>query len=326
MFEFAWPLAFLLLPLPFVLRKIQKAEQSATVRTTALYHNPTVKTGNITSRPNSSLWPWLIWSCLCVALAHPKYYGEPIQLPNEGREIMLAVDLSTSMREQDMQYQGQYIDRLSVVKAVLNEFITARTGDRLGLILFADTAFLQTPLTRDLTTVASMLEEAQIGLVGQATAIGDALGLAVKRFALKQDSNRILILLTDGQNTAGNLAPEEALILAKDAGIKVYTVGVGAESQNNFFGFQMQRTSALDETLLTHLARETGGQYFRATDVASLQKIYQLLDELEPISDVSETVRPQTALFYYPLFAVFILLLLQQLIVALQLLIQRSAR
>ena len=142
-----------------------------------------------------------------------------------------------------------------------------------------------------------MLEEAQIGLVGQNTAIGDALGLAVKRFAKKEDSNRILILLTDGQNTAGNLAPEEALILAKDAGIKVYTVGVGADTQASFFS--MMSTSPLDETMLSEIAKETGGQYFRATDV-SVQKIYQLLDELEPISDNNETVRPQKALFYWP--------------------------
>jgi Ca-activated chloride channel family protein len=323
MFEFAWPFAFLLLPLPFLLRKFRKNHQVATVRTTALYHNPMVQSGNISQPARFSVWPWLLWLCLCVALAHPKYYGEPIQLPNEGREIMLAVDLSTSMREQDMQYQGQYIDRLSVVKAVLNEFITARTGDRLGLILFADTAFLQTPLTRDLTTVAKMLDEAQIGLVGQATAIGDALGLAVKRFALKDDSNRILILLTDGQNTAGNLAPDEALILAKDAGIKVYTVGVGADSQSNFFGFQMQRGSALDESLLTDIARETGGQYFRATDVASLQRIYQMLDQLEPISDNSETVRPQTALFYIPLFIAVLLLFLQTLVNSFKTLLSR---
>ena len=312
MFEFEWPFAFLLLPLPFIFYKLQQRNKVAKLRTTALYNNPVIGSETSTLVSKKTLWPWLLWLLLCTALAHPKYYGEPIQLPNEGREIMLAVDLSTSMREQDMQYQGQYIDRLSVVKAVLSDFIKARQGDRLGLILFADTAFLQTPLTRDLTTVSSMLEEAQIGLVGQATAIGDALGLAVKRFALKEDSNRILILLTDGQNTAGNLAPEEALILARDAGIKVYTVGVGADSQSNFFGFQMQRGSALDETLLTTIARDTGGQYFRATDVASLQKIYQLLDELEPISDNSETVRPQTALFYIPLMLVFVLILIQQ--------------
>ena len=216
---------------------------------------------------------------------------------------MLAVDLSGSMTEQDMAYQGQYVDRLTMVKAVLSDFIEQRQGDRLGLILFGDTAFLQTPLTRDVKTVSQMLSEAQIGLVGRATAIGDALGLSVKRFASKDESNRIVVLLTDGQNTAGNLDPEEALLLAREEGIKVYTIGVGSDNPRGFSLFNMGGMSggSLDETLLKRIAEQTGGLYFRAKDVAGLQQIYQELDKLEPISADEQTFRPQSALFYFPL-------------------------
>ena len=250
-----------------------------------------------------SIFEWLVWLLLVTALANPTWLDEPITLPNEGRDIMLAVDLSGSMTEQDMAYQGQYVDRLTMVKAVLSDFIEQRQGDRLGLILFGDTAFLQTPLTRDLKTVSQMLSEAQIGLVGRATAIGDALGLSVKRFASKDESNRIVVLLTDGQNTAGNLDPEEALLLAREEGIKVYTIGVGSDNPRGFSLFNMGGMSggSLDETLLKRIAEQTGGLYFRAKDVAGLQQIYQELDKLEPISADEQTFRPQSALFYFPL-------------------------
>ncbi|WP_105254981.1 vWA domain-containing protein [Pseudoalteromonas sp. T1lg75] len=313
MFEFAWPWLFILLPLPWLLTWVQnskKTHSTLLLRIDSLAYQAKAKTQ---TRVNKR-WPhWLLalaWLTFVSALANPVYRGEPITLANEGRDIMLAVDLSGSMREQDMAYQGRFVDRLSMVKNVLSDFITERQGDQLGLILFADTAFLQTPLTRDLDTVAQMLKEAQIGLVGRATAIGDALGLAVKRFNDKSASNKVVILLTDGQNTAGNLTPEEALILAKDAQVKVYTIGVG--SDGNFGGglFSMGGGAALDERLLTHLAKETGGRYFRATDTRSLANIYQELDALEPLAKEEQTVRPEEALFYLPLFLSFLILLL----------------
>jgi Ca-activated chloride channel family protein len=321
MFEFSWPWAFLLLPLPWLIAKFKPVQHSAAQRLrmpsfatlAALAPKETVQ-----SRGTNWL-EMLVWLLLVVAAANPKWLDDPIALPNEGRDIMLAVDLSGSMTEQDMEYQGRYIDRLSVVKAVLGDFIEQRQGDRLGLILFGDTAFLQTPLTRDLNTVSQMLSEAQIGLVGRATAIGDALGLAVKRFSQKQQSNRILILLTDGQNTAGNLKPEDALILAREEGIKVYTVGVGSDGRGGFGLFGMGGLgggNSIDETTLKHIAKETGGLYFRAKDVAGLQKIYQELDKLEPVSDEAQTFRPQLALFYWPLLGALALIALALLVKA----------
>ncbi|BBN82130.1 VWR domain protein in aerotolerance operon BatA [Pseudoalteromonas sp. A25] len=322
MFEFSWPWAFILLPLPWLLAKIKPVQHASStrLRMPSFAHLAALAPKTAQQSRGVNWLEVLIWLLLVIAAANPKWLDDPVALPNEGRDIMLAVDLSGSMTEQDMEYQGRYIDRLSVVKAVLSEFIEQRQGDRLGLILFGDTAFLQTPLTRDLNTVSQMLSEAQIGLVGRATAIGDALGLSVKRFSQREQSNRILILLTDGQNTAGNLDPEDALILAKEEGIKVYTVGVGSDGRGGFslFGMGGAGGSNIDETTLKHIAKETGGLYFRAKDVAGLQQIYQELDKLEPVSDEAQTFRPQLALFYWPLLAVLALIALTILLKALR--------
>ncbi|KPM83322.1 vWA domain-containing protein [Pseudoalteromonas lipolytica] len=319
MFEFSWPWCFVLLPLPWILSRFMPLKQQGQLR---LRIPGFAKLGlnNQAVQQHSrkvSLLEWAVWISLVVAIANPTWLDEPITQPNEGRDIMLAVDLSGSMTEQDMEYRNnQYVDRLTMVKAVLSDFIEQRQGDRLGLILFGDTAFLQTPLTRDVKTVSQMLSEAQIGLVGRATAIGDALGLSVKRFANKDESNRIVVLLTDGQNTAGNLDPEDALLLAREEGIKVYTIGVGSDSKRGFSLFNMGGMSGgnLDETLLKRIAEQTGGLYFRAKDVAGLQQIYQELDKLEPISSDEQTFRPQISLFYIPLLVALGLISLAMLV------------
>ncbi|WP_372761718.1 VWA domain-containing protein [Pseudoalteromonas sp.] len=315
MFEFSWPWLFLLLPLPILLRLLKPRASGTQTR----LRIPGFATHNLSSQQREpmgsqlTLFEWLIWLLLVIAAANPTWLDEPIALPSEGRDIMLAVDLSGSMTEQDMAYNGQYVDRLTMVKAVLSDFIEQRQGDRLGLILFADTAFLQTPLTRDVKTVSKMLSEAQIGLVGRATAIGDALGLSVKRFANKDKSNRIVVLLTDGKNTAGNLTPEDALLLARDAGIKVYTIGVGSDNPRGFSLFNMGGMSGdnIDESLLKRISEQTGGLYFRAKDVAGLQQIYAELDKLEPISADEQSFRPLTSLFYYPLLLATLLISLK---------------
>ncbi len=313
MFEFSWPWLFLLFPLPWLLRflKPQNTNSETRLRIPGFANNNLATHKAAKKSQSVNGFEWLIWLLLITAIANPTWLDEPVTLPNEGRDIMLAVDLSGSMTEQDMAYQGQYVDRLTMVKAVLSDFIEQRQGDRLGLILFGDTAFLQTPLTRDVKTVSQMLSESEIGLVGRATAIGDALGLSVKRFANKDKSNRILVLLTDGQNTAGNLAPEQALLLAREEGIKVYTIGVGSDNPRGFSLFNMGGMSggSLDESLLKRIAEQTNGLYFRAKDVAGLQQIYQELDKLEPISADEQTFRPQTALFYIPLLIALALIM-----------------
>jgi len=316
MFEFSWPWLFILLPLPLLLLllkpQVSAANQRLRIPSFAKYN---LVQRTFEQRPRRlNIFEWVIWLLLVIAAANPTWLDDPISLPNEGRDIMLAVDLSGSMTEQDMAYNGRYVDRLTMVKAVLTDFIEQRQGDRLGLILFGDTAFLQTPLTRDVQTVSKMLSESQIGLVGRATAIGDALGLSVKRFANKEQSNRILVLLTDGKNTAGNLQPEEALLLAREEGIKVYTIGVGSDNARGLGVFNMLGASGgsnLDENLLKKIADQTGGLYFRAKDVAGLAQIYAELDKLEPISSDEQTFRPQSSLFYYPLLIALLFMSLQ---------------
>ena len=310
MFSFAWPWLLSLVVLPFLIRLLPAKPST---QSTALYLPTFQFVGEQNQKVEKKHFPWgfyLIWCLLVIACARPQWLGEPVTIPQEGREVMLAVDLSGSMDEKDMIIARQKVNRLTMLKHVLNDFIERRTGDRLGLILFADTAYVQTPLTYDRKTVQQMLHEAVLGLVGDKTAIGDALGLAAKRFNEKGDSNRILILLTDGQNTAGNIDPMEALEIAKEAGVRVYTIGIGADEMlvRSLFGTRKVNPSAeLDENLLNTIAQQTGGQYFRARDTQELEKIYQILDELEPVEDDPIQLRPQQALFFWPLGAALLL-------------------
>jgi Ca-activated chloride channel family protein len=245
-----------------------------------------------------------------VALSQPQWLGEAIEIPTEGREMMIAVDLSGSMQIEDMSLNGSAVNRLDMLKVVLGSFIERRIGDRLGLILFADDAYMQTPMTFDRKTVKQMLDESVLGLVGKKTAIGDAIALAVKRFDAKQDSNKILLLLTDGQNTAGKITPDQALELAVTKDITIYSIGIGADVmlQQSLFGTRrVNPSSELDEKTLTKLAKQTGGKYFRAKDSQGMELIYSLLDQLEPVEQDQQQMRPLTALFYRPLSLAFLL-------------------
>ena len=307
MFEFAWWWVLLLLPLPLLMRLLPA---SAPAQDAALHIPQALAGASTTSTQRRSqasiklIWLWLIWLLLVVAAARPQWLGEPVSISSEGREMMLAVDLSGSMKIDDMTVSGRQVNRLQMTKAVLADFIERRVSDRLGLILFADTAYLQAPLTFDRKTVAQLLDESVIGLVGEQTAIGDAIGLAVKRLEAREKTNKVLILLTDGRNTTGNITPEQAKELAVESGVTVYTIGVGADKMvvENFFGRrQVNPSRELDEDMLTDIATATGGKYFRARDAQELEQIYSRLDELEPIKGDSQKLRPLSALYYYPL-------------------------
>jgi len=253
---------------------------------------------------------YLIWLLLVIAAARPEWLGEPIAQPRSGRALMLAVDLSGSMQTPDMTLLGMQADRLTVVKEVAKKFIEQRKGDRLGLILFGSRAYLQTPLTFDKQTVLHMLDDATIGLAGTETAIGDAIGLAVKRLRAYPKESRVLVLLTDGANNSGTVAPIQAARLAATEGIKIYTIGVGADSimVPGPFGTQMVNPSSeLDEDTLREIAELTGGMFFRAKNTEALAQAYTMLDQLEPVLADQVVYRTIKPLYPWPLATALLL-------------------
>ena len=253
------------------------------------------------------------WILLVLAAAKPERIGDELDVPVSGRNLMLAVDLSGSMDAKDFELGNRRVDRLTATKAVAGDFINRREGDRIGLILFGERAYLQVPLTLDRETVNILLLEAFIGLAGEKTAIGDAITLAVKRIHDQGGAGgeQVLILLTDGANTAGEIDPIKAAELAQQIGLRIYTIGIGAEQMvvsSITGGMRRVNPSAdLDEATLTEIASLTGGRYFRAKDTAGLQDIYRLLDEFEPVAEPEAGFRPITSLYYWPLAGAFVL-------------------
>ncbi|GAA0821518.1 VWA domain-containing protein [Colwellia asteriadis] len=307
MISFAWPWLLALIPLPIIIYWLpakKRAPKNNALKVPLLIQTTSSVEQSDKQKKSPLVVLSLCWLFFITALAQPQWLGEPVDIPTQGREMMLAVDLSGSMDIEDMNLNGRNVNRLQMLKVVLGDFIERRVGDRLGLILFADDAYMQTPMTFDRKTVKQMLHESELGLVGRKTAIGDAIGLAVKRFDAKKESNKVLLLLTDGQNTSGKISPEEALALAVNKGITIYTIGIGADvmMQQSLWGAQrINPSSDLDETSLTQIAEQTGGQYFRARDSQSMSDIYALLDSLEPIEQDQQQMRPLSALFYWPL-------------------------
>ena len=315
MIEFAWPYVFLCLPLPWLAWRFIRpvdAAQLAALHTPFLEELQNLPSAHriAVAKPGIIWLAILAWILLVAAAARPQWLGDPIELAMSGRDLMLAVDLSGSMQIQDFKLNGKAVDRLTATKAVAGQFIERRAGDRIGLILFGDRAYLQAPLTFDRKTVHILLEESAIGLAGEKTAIGDAIGLAVKRLRDNPENQRILILLSDGANTAGEVQPLQAAELAVKEKLKIYTIGVGADEMvvRDFFGTRRVNPSEdLDEKTMTALATQTGGRYFRARDTEELEKIYAMLDELEPVEKDKRYYRPRAELYPWPLGIALIL-------------------
>ena len=308
MIEFTWINFFAALPLPGLVYLLLPRARSTSGRALKIPFFQELAALRQTSSGKSSNWLRLLaviaWILLICALARPQWIGEPLSMPISGRDLLLAVDISGSMQAKDMKIKNQPVDRLTMIKKVAGDFIERRQGDRIGLILFGTRAYLQAPLSLDRKTVNQLLQEALIGIAGEKTAIGDALGLAVKRLRQRPGEKKVLILLTDGANTAGTIEPLKAAELAKEIKLSIYTIGVGADRMvvKSFFGNRVVNPSAdLDEKTLQKIAELTDGRYFRAREKEDLEKIYTLLDKLEPVLSEDQTLRPIRELFFWPL-------------------------
>lgn len=311
-FQLAWPWLLASLPLPLLAAMLPAAPERP--RAGLRFPFPGVLRSVSAGRPRARSRARLIiaalaWVLLVVAAARPQRVGDTVHLPVAGRNVMLAVDLSGSMQTPDMRRGDEAVSRLAAVKGVAGDFIRRRVGDRLGLILFGDQAYLQTPLTLDRHTVLTLLDEAQIGLAGRQTAIGDAIGLAIKRLRDEPAGDRVLILLTDGASNSGSIEPLKAADLAAQEGVRIYTIGVGGDPATSGDPFAMLRggDSDLDEDALKAIAHKTGGRYFRASDVASLAQIYGEIDRIEPRAKDEQSWRPVDELYLWPLAASLLL-------------------
>jgi len=308
MMEFAWPYVFLLLPLPWLLYRYlpaSKFNENAALKVPELNDFNSFQHQSALAIPKFKLTlAFLIWLALLTSVARPQWVGDLIEIPQNGRDLMLAVDLSGSMQLKDFEVKGHYLDRLSILKMIAGDFIDRRKGDRLGLILFGTNAYLQTPLTFDTATVKQLLMESEIGLAGNETAIGDAIGLAVKQMRDGPQSSRVLILLTDGINNAGELTPERAAEIASHEKLKIYTIAIGAKDMivQTMFGPKKVNPSAnIDEKALKLVAEKTGGKFFRAYNTKELAKIYREIDQIEAIEQTKQHYRPTDEMYYWPL-------------------------
>lgn len=305
MIELLWPWMFLLLPLPWALRRWltpADSDQGVALRVPFFSLLQSLDHAGVgRGRRPGPLWAWLAWGLLLLAAAQPLWLGTPGRLPATGRDLMLAIDISGSMRSQDFTYAGEPLDRLSMVKRVAGRFIEGRHGDRLGLILFGSQPYLRAPLSFDRVTIKALLDEAEVALAGEYTAIGDAIGLAIKRLRERPAQSRVLVLLTDGANNEGHVGPRQAALLAASLGIRIYTIGVGRQqvSAPNPYGvWSAQGAAAFEQEVLEDVALSTGGLYFHALDGAALEAAYQRLDQLEPA--LGEEVKTYFATPLYP--------------------------
>ena len=315
-FDYIWFFAFL--PLPILIRWLLPAYREQKEAVQAPFFEQIVElTGQTPSKGAVVLrrnWFQLLlmpfcWILLIAALARPHWVEDPIVKIESSRDLMIAVDLSGSMETRDFtDAEGNKIDRLEAVKLVLDDFIARRKGDRVGLILFGTSAYPQVPFTLDHEIWRILLHESRTKMAGPHTMIGDAIGLAIKLFKESESKNRVLILLTDGNDTGSKVPPVRAAEIAAENGITVHTIGIGdPESAGE---------QALDTDTMMEIAGEAGGNFFQAMDREELVKIYEQIDKLEPVEFESVSFRPKLQLYHWPLGGVLILIIAYHLAMA----------
>lgn len=306
MFQFYWPWMALLLPIPLLIASKQGA---AVLRFPALDR---LKHCQKVQWKSKNLFLTLAWICLILALMQPEKVEQLRKVTNKGYDLLLAVDISGSMQALDFSTATKKVSRLDVVKEVVGKFVKDREGDRVGLITFGQNAYLHVPLTLDTTSLRHMLNDTVTGMAGNGTAIGDAIGMGVRTLRERPLGSRVLVLLTDGEDNSSRIPPLEAAKLAHQAGIRIYTIGVGKKGPVPFptqFGYGMAEI-AMDEELLKQIASMTGGHFYLATDKKALESIYNEINTLEKTDKEQTLYLLREPLYYYPLIFAMIFLFL----------------
>lgn len=308
--NFAWPWFALLMPLLFLLPAPKTSGHDP-----ALHHPYLMALGQPqpSSLAKGRSAPWsshLIWIFLVFALMRPQWIGEPVQNTLAGRSLFLSVDLSESMLEQDMSWNGRPIERYKAVQAVVGEFVDKRNHDFIGLVVFGSFADIQSPLTPDTHAIRSLLNDLQPGMAGGSTAIGDGIALAVKHLRESDSPDKVIILLSDGENRSGSVSPEQATTLAVQNGITIHTIAFGSDASTNLFGFMRVPSAQVDEKTLREIAEKTNGQSFRAVSTDDLKRVFDLIDSLEPSERNDKDIRLVKEWYAIPLGLSFCLLIM----------------
>lgn len=303
MFELSAPWALVLLPLPLLVWWLAPPKREAVQAVRVPFFDGLAAAAGATPRAGAVVLnrrfvqmatAVLIWLLVIFALAKPEWVGEPIEQTDAARDVMLAIDISGSMDQKDfVSADGTKLRRMDAVKQVVGEFIDRREGDRVGLIVFGTRAYVQIPFTQDLNTAKALLDEIEVGMAGPNTALGDAIGLAIRTFEVSKVEQRLLILLTDGSDTGSLMTPINAAEIAHQNGVETYTIGAGDPE-----GAAEER---VDFDTLQEVARRAGGQFFNAADVEGLETVYARIDELVPQEIKTVSFRPRQTLVHWPM-------------------------
>jgi Ca-activated chloride channel family protein len=327
MFTFEWPLLIMLLPLPFLIRFFFTSKKDiSNIRAPEIHfpHMDSLQTAfgvsSSTDKSKKKHWPWLLYFAWCIftlALMRPQVIDQIKPAKIDGHDLMLAVDLSRSMESLDFSTEDENINRLDMAKKVVKDFVKKRAGDRIGLIVFGERAYLQSPLTIDSNAISKMLDNSVPGVAGDATSIGDAIGLAVKNLRDRPADSRAIILLTDGEDNSSTLPPLQAAQLAKEYGIHIYTIVIGKEGEVPFpdgHGGIIMTDSHVDTVLTQKIAEITGGKFYRATDSASLAQIYNQIDSLQKTNSERPPYIIRKPLYQYPIAFGLLLLIISAIV------------
>ena len=303
MISFGLPWAFVLLPLPLLVWRFLPAHKERVPAIRFPFFRRVVAEAQVSAAAGavvmSRAWFQMlvaafIWAMLVLAIARPERLGAPIETSKSARDLILAIDISGSMDTRDFATaEGAPVQRLAGVRDVVRAFVEGRDGDRMALIVFGTKAYLQSPLTEDTGTIVELLDQTEVGMAGPHTAIGDALGLSIRTFEASEIEQRLLILLSDGADTASRMSPLNAAEIARGEGVEVHTIAVGDPTATG--------ENRVDTQALEDIARRTGGQSFFAADQAALDEIYARIDALTPRLTETQSYRPRQSLHHLPL-------------------------